>query len=151
MVPEDSVLVDFGCGKGRVLLIAAECGFRKARGVEFAHELCEIADKNCAIYKRKRAPNTEFQVIESDAAKYVLNDDENVFFMFNPFDDVVLNDVLNNIAASLKIQPRKILILYFNPLHGNLIEQHGVFAKSEEFVIGGYPFPVYSNSESLDL
>ena len=29
MIPADSILVDFGCGKGRVLLIASEFGFQE--------------------------------------------------------------------------------------------------------------------------
>src|SRR6185436_96197 len=43
LFPQDRVLVDIGCGKGRVLLAASEFGFREARGVEFARELCQAA------------------------------------------------------------------------------------------------------------
>ncbi len=50
MMPANSVLVDLGCGKGRVLLLASHWGFREVRGVEFAQELCEIAKKNIATY-----------------------------------------------------------------------------------------------------
>ena len=39
MIPVDSIFVDFGCGKGRALLIASEYNFKSVRGVEFAHEL----------------------------------------------------------------------------------------------------------------
>jgi len=149
MLPADGVLVDIGCGKGRVLLLASEFGFRKAVGVEFAHELCEIAEKNCAIYKRKTATSTEFQVIEADAAKYVVNDDENVFFLCNPFDEIVMGKVLNNISASLRIQPRKTLILYCNPTCGDFMEQQDGFVKSREFMFWGLECVIYSNSESL--
>lgn len=147
MIPADSLFVDFGCGKGRVLLIAAQFGFREVRGVEFAHELCEIAKNNCAVYKAKTAVRTEFQIIESDVVDYVINTDENVFFMFNPFDEMVLRKVLNNIATSLKVQPRRTLIIYYNPKYGNFIEQHDNFIKSEDFVFWGYNFTVYSNSD----
>ena len=51
--PGESVFVDLGCGKGRVLLMAVECGFKRVVGVEFAHELCEIAKRNVSIYRKK--------------------------------------------------------------------------------------------------
>lgn len=149
MIPANGVLVDIGCGKGRVLLIASQFGFRKARGVEYAHELCEIAKNNCAVFKRKTGSETEFQIIEADAANYVIKNDENVFFMFNPFDKVVMNEVLNNISASLKIQPRRILIIYCTPTCGSFIEQQGSFVKSGEFIFAGLEFAIYSDSESF--
>jgi len=149
MLPADGLFVDFGCGKGRVLLIASQFGFKEVRGVEFAHELCEIAKTNCDVYKAKTAVRTEFQVIESDAAEYVIDTDENVFFMFNPFDQVVLQSVVNNISASLKIKPRKVLIIYYNPKHGDFITEHADFIKSNDFVLWGYHFAVYSNGNHL--
>lgn len=45
----NGAFVDIGCGKGRVLLLAAEFGFRRVTGVEFAKELCEIARDNIAV------------------------------------------------------------------------------------------------------
>jgi len=147
MIPDHGTFVDIGCGKGRILLIASEFGFATVRGIEFAHELCEIARNNCAVYRGKTGVVTEFQIIESDVVDYTVNDDENVFFMFNPFDDVVMNKVLNNIATSLEIQPRKIWIIYHNPECGNTIEKHDSFVKSREFVFWDYSFAVYSNND----
>lgn len=145
MIPAGSVFVDFGCGKGRVLLIAAEFGFRKVRGVEFAHELCKIAKNNCAVYKRKTGTKTEFQIIDSDVVDYIINNDENVFFMYNPFKEAVLREVLNNITSSLNIQPRRILIIYLNPQPDNVIAQQDNFVKSGEFFFWGHNFAIYSN------
>lgn len=146
MIPADSVFVDLGCGKGRTLLIASQFGLKKAVGVEFAHELCETAKKNCSIYKAKTAIGTKFQIIELDVAEYTVKTNENVFFMFNPFDDVILKKVLNNITSSLKQLNRKALIIYCNPKYGNIIEQHGNFVKSEDFFISGINFSIYSNN-----
>ena len=39
-------IVDFGCGKGRVLVVAAYYGFNKITGIDFAKELCDEARKN---------------------------------------------------------------------------------------------------------
>jgi predicted RNA methylase len=144
-LPANSVFVDLGCGKGRTLLIASQFGLKKAVGVEFAHELCETAKKNCAVYKAKTAILTEFQIIEADVVNYHIKTNENIFFMFNPFDDVILGKVLDNISSSLKTAYRKTLIIYCNPKYGNLIEKCDNFFKSAEFVFMGYTFAVYSS------
>lgn len=44
--PKDFTFIDFGSGKGRVLLIAAGLPFRAVVGVEFSAELHEIAVQN---------------------------------------------------------------------------------------------------------
>lgn len=144
-IPPHSVLVDFGCGKGRVLLVASRFGYKEVRGVEFAHELCEIARRNSALHKAKTRVVSGCQIIESDAANYAIKADENVFFMFNPFDETILDKVLCNIAASLLMYPRKILIIYHNPKGAQIIEQRGDFALVQKSTFWGYSFRVYAN------
>ena len=50
-LPPGSGFVDFGCGKGRVLLLAAGFGFARITGVEFAKELCDIAKERGPLPK----------------------------------------------------------------------------------------------------
>jgi 16S rRNA G966 N2-methylase RsmD len=147
MIPADSVFVDFGCGKGRVLLLASEFGFKEVRGVEFAHELCEIAKKNGAVYKARRGFSNECRIIECDATNYTINTDENVFFMFDPFDETILIKVLSNIAASLQRQRRKILIIYHRPKYDHIIEQGDDFTRLREFRFYSLQFVIYSNRD----
>jgi 16S rRNA G966 N2-methylase RsmD len=144
MLAPDSVLVDFGSGKGRVLLIAMESGFKEVHGIEFAHELCVIAKKNLAIYKDKNRLSAVYKVVETDATKYVITPDENVFFMFNPFNEIVLNKVLDNILISEQVSPRKILIIYGNPKYGNVIEQRNEFKKLKTETFLHHTFSFYT-------
>jgi hypothetical protein len=44
--PEDFTVIDFGSGKGRALIVASECPFRRIIGVEFALELHRDAQQN---------------------------------------------------------------------------------------------------------
>jgi len=142
----DSVFLDLGCGKGKPLLVASEFGFKELRGVEFAKELCEIAKTNIAIYKTKTGVSAQFQIIESDVIDYVIKTDENVFFMGNPFDEIILNKVLHNIKSSLLIYPRKILIIYYYPIHRHVIESSNMFVKLQDLSFEEDNFVVYSNS-----
>ena len=147
IIPAECVFVDFGCGKGRPLLVASEFGFKEVRGVDFAHELCEIAKKNCAVYKTKMGFSTEFQIIECDVSNYSVNADENVFFMYNPFDETMVYRVLYNITSSLQTKQRKILIIYNNPRHTHIFEQWDNFIKLYEYNLWGQRFIVYSNQD----
>jgi len=147
LVPSNSVLVDLGCGKGRVLLVASEFGFKEVRGVEFAHELCEIAKKNCAVFKARKHFKPDWRIIEADVTQYTIEPDETVFFMFNPFDEIILQKVLDNIATSLQMRPRKILIIYYNPRAAETIERRADFTRLQEYNFWGYNFKVYSNRE----
>lgn len=146
LITPESVLVDFGSGKGRVLLVALECGFTKVRGVEFAHDLCAIAQNNYAAYQSKTGACADYRIIESDVTDYPIGTDEDVFFFFNPFDARILTRVLVNITASLQAKWRPIVIVYFNPRHGDIIDQmNDCFLKVKEHHAWGYPFVVYAN------
>ena len=77
--PRESVFVDFGCGKGRTLVVAAELGFAGVRGVEFAAELCESAEKNYRLYQKKSGNRVDFRIVMEDVSDYAVKEDENVF------------------------------------------------------------------------
>lgn len=145
MIPPDSVLVDLGCGKGRVLLVASELGFKKVRGVEFAHELIEIARKNCSAQRAATKLDTEYEIVESDVVQYAIREDENIFFMANPFDEMVMRQVLRNITASVQASHRQVFIIYNNPVCSRTIEQDRDYAKLQEYRYCGHRFAVYSN------
>jgi SAM-dependent methyltransferase len=146
-VPSDSVLVDFGCGKGRVLLVASEFGFKGARGIEFASELCKVARQNVAAFRRQTSIGTELSVIEADASNYRISEDEYVFFMFNPFDETVLSPVMDHIEASLQRYPRRVFIIYQNPKWKNVIETRESFFLMQKLDLWGNHFNIYQSRD----
>lgn len=137
----NSGLLDFGCGKGRVLVVAAHYGFKSITGIDFSRILCIETEANiekaAAIF-----PSVDFNVICADASSYKIESYQNCFFFFNPFDEVVLLKVVKNILSSLKDFPRKIFIIYINPIHKDIFlsagfEEEYFFKKMEylEFCI----------------
>lgn len=142
-LPPESVLVDFGCGKGRVLLLAALRGIKKAVGIEFSPELCEIARNNVRIVEQATSSRLNISVIEGDVTHYEIEDDQNVFFLFNPFDDVVLEAVVKNIQQSLRRRPREIVIVYYNPVHSHILDNS--FLPKNGYLIGGEEYMLYVN------
>lgn len=124
-------LVDFGSGKGRILVVAAYYGFKNITGIDFVESLCKEAERN--IEKKKALfPATNFKIICGDAANYTIENDANVFFFFNPFDEVIMLPVVKNILLSFRNNPRKIYVVYLNPLYKEIFLSAGF--KEEYFV-----------------
>ena len=117
-------IVDLGCGKGRVLITAPYYGFTHVTGVEIAKELCEEATKNILRTARK-FPGLSWHIKNLNVNDYDIRPQDAVFFMFNPFDEVVLINFLKRVERSCVQVPRTIYILYANPLHQQVLLDNG--------------------------
>jgi SAM-dependent methyltransferase len=109
-VKPDDVFVDFGSGKGRIVILAAALPFRRVIGVEFSAQLHEIAAANVAA-----AGHENVELVLADATQWQVPPDASVLFFYNPFDGVILSKVVANIQQSLARAPRKITIVYVRP------------------------------------
>jgi 16S rRNA G966 N2-methylase RsmD len=139
---KDDVLVDFGSGKGRVLLISATYPFKKVVGVEFSEELCSIAEKNVEIFKSKeKLCPIEIHCI--DAGKYEIKKEETILFFFNPFEKVIMQKVIENIERSYFEHPRKIKIVYFNLKSQDLRDFSKEFKLVLDTNLNGIDFQMY--------
>ena len=116
--------VDFGCGKGKTLLLAAELGFREIIGVEISRELIAIANDNVKVYLNRTGRDTRCQLVCTDARDYrMLPCGPAVFYFHNPFGEEVIREVLKNIERSLAAAPREAYIVYLNPQHRGPLDE----------------------------
>lgn len=133
--PQDYSFVDFGCGKGRLLPLAAEIGFRRVVGVEFAVELAEAAQARLAAYRQQAgdAPGDapEIACHTMDAAEFAIPEGPCVVFMFNPFAEPVLGKVIGNLERAHREAPRRIYAIYYNPAHVELFEGSKLFRRRD--------------------
>ncbi len=137
----NQVFVDFGCGMGRALLFASTLPFARVIGVELSHSLCEIASRNLQRYyflQNKSRP--QWTIVNADAALFRIPDDATIFYMFNPFDAVVVGKVLNNILASVRAAPRRVYLIYANPIHERLVREKGL----EKMALPSTDYVIYS-------
>lgn len=111
--PHD-VFLDFGSGKGAIVLQAAQYPFRKVIGVELTPQLHAIARENLA-----RALPTlrckDVELVNSDALNYRVPDDVTVVYFYNPFFGGVFAKVVDELKASLARRPRTLRIIYLYP------------------------------------
>ena len=110
----NSELLDYGCGKGRALFVAEQCGFKHLIGIDIAKELIDEAGNNEAHYTKKQADSV-FQWIQQDATLFSIPEQAQVFYFFNPFGKNIMEAVLKNILNSYEKHPRDIYIIYLNP------------------------------------
>jgi SAM-dependent methyltransferase len=143
--PKNGVFVDLGSGKGRVLLLAAQCGFLRIVGVEFSPELCEIARQNIKLFKRKTGNEAQIEVIQADVASVAIEPEVNVLFMYNPFDKIKMRQFLSAVRHSLTQFPRKIWLIYNNPIQAESVQKSELFCSIQEFRINENTFEVYHN------
>jgi len=111
-----SHFLDIGCGKGRVMCVAAYEGFIKVTGIDFSKAFCNAAEANLNITKQK-IPGLQYKVINNDAFYFDIPNDVDCIFMFNPFDEVIMDGVAENILESFEMAPRTITLIYANPLY----------------------------------
>lgn len=112
--PGRSVFLDYGCGRGRAMTVAATLPFRRVVGVELVPELLAEARDNFARASR-RLVCREPEFVCSNAADYPLPADVDHVYFFNPFRGPVLAAVVESIRASWLAAPRPLTIVYLNP------------------------------------
>jgi SAM-dependent methyltransferase len=116
--------LDIGSGKGRALCVAAHHGFTKVTGIDFSKELCKKATGNLESTKKK-FPFLSYKLINNDAFYYEIPADVDCIFLFNPFDEMIMSGVIENIDISIEKFPRDIFVIYLNPLHKKLFTDNG--------------------------
>ena len=115
--------IDYGCGKGRALFVAEQCGFTNLIGVDIAKELIDDANANKLVYQKKNK-ESKISFLFSDATAYSIPITACVFYFFNPFGEDILQMVIQNIKESLRQHPRKIYCVYLNPKYQTVFEKN---------------------------
>lgn len=80
--------------------------------VEFSADLHAQAQaqKNIACYGKRRADSVVS--VHADATEFALPQGDLVLYFFNPFNAPVLGKVLDNLLASLRDTPRRVIVIY---------------------------------------
>lgn len=114
--------LDFGAGKGRVLLIAAELPFSAVIGIEFSPRLCAVATSNIGRLApgKRRAARVECHY--DDVSRYPLPEVPLVCYFYNPFDAAIMRAVVDRLTASLKHSQRDVYVIYVHPEHRVLFD-----------------------------
>jgi SAM-dependent methyltransferase len=119
------LFIDFGCGKGKALLLAAELPFKQIIGVELSPTLIRVAEENWKRYRGQSRKCNSIQLICKDAGEFPVPHEPAIYYLFNPFFGEVVCKVLENIRRSLAAAPREIYVVYLTPEHRSLLDESG--------------------------
>lgn len=139
-ITSNDAIVDFGCGKGGILISLSKYPFLKITGVEIDPALVKIAENNI---RKLKIDNVD--IVCSDAAEFKNLAAYNYFYFFDPFPCSVMQDVVANVERSLHERPRAATIIYLNPLCHELIESNSIFSKTKELPHFEHKCFIYQN------
>lgn len=142
-VNESDVFVDYGCGLGRIVSVAAQYPFKKIIGVDLVQEFVVIAQENVdRASKVSRCQDIELLV--ANALHYELPGDANVIHFYNPFRGETLEQVVAGLKRSLLSSPRTVTLLFANPDDFERVTSNETWIQS---VGKDIPFPLRSNAD----
>ena len=130
--------LDLGSGKGRTLLLAANYPFRRIAGVELLPALHRIAEENIRNYDSPTRRCSAIEAICSDARAFDFPTEPLLVYLFNPFPESILAEVIIRLEKSVAKHPRPVFIVYHNPLLLNVITRGRVFrtvAATHQYVV----------------
>ncbi|MDX2172741.1 MAG: class I SAM-dependent methyltransferase [Bacteroidota bacterium] len=110
---------DIGCGKGRAAFVAESCGYKKLMGIDLDEELILNANENLKIYKKREESKIDFY--KSNALTFDYKNEPTVYFMFNPFNNDILKEVLDRI---LNATTSETYFIYMNPKHAGVFDDY---------------------------
>lgn len=110
-INKKNILVDYGCGKGRVDFFISYQTRCKSIGVEYDERIYTDAMENmeCAISKNR----VYFNMGNAEEFEVALAVDRCYFF--NPFSVEILRKVISRIVESYYNNPREILLFFYYP------------------------------------
>lgn len=120
------VFVDFGSGKGRVLWQAAHYPFARVVGIEISPQLNEVAARNIEP-NLHRLTCRDIELITADATEAEIPDDMTFAYLYSPFEGETFRCVLRRIIESLDRAPRRLTVIYANPVMDAEVRSSGRF------------------------
>lgn len=115
---EETYFVDYGCGKGKVILWSQKNDILKLGdrylGIDFDHSLIEIARNNA----KKMALNPD-NFVHANVLDFGGYPPKEISFLYNPFDQTVLVKLLETLAQ------RSEYVIYVNPIHRKIFLDAG--------------------------
>ena len=108
LLKKSDVLVDYGCGKGRVEFFLNNQIGCKTIGIDHSERLLKMASENLENY----GDNGNISFVHSKAEEYVPYE-ANCFYLYNPFSSKIFRQVLRRIIESKENNPREVLVFFY--------------------------------------
>ena len=111
LIGKDDVVLDYGCGKGRVGCFLSYRTRARTIGIEYDERIYESALENRRTTMSRIKP--DFQLIRAE--EYEVPAEVNRCYFFNPFSVEILHKVMARILESWYDDPREIFLFFYYP------------------------------------
>jgi len=139
--------IDYGSGKGRVLLLAAQLPFRRIVGVEYSPTLHRIAEHNLHRVRFADRRSGRVESVCMDAVRLSIPEEPVVLYFFAPFGRRIMERVRDNVVRSYEGHPRSIVVIYHNPVHSDIWNAVGFLRRHAWSNVQGDRYVVYKSPE----
>jgi SAM-dependent methyltransferase len=111
LIRQGDVLLDYGCGKGRVDFFLAYKTNADTIGIEYDSRIFQMALEN----RQASAVEPKPEFILTRAENYAVPKQVNRCYFFNPFTEEILQKVMARILESYYENPREIFLFFYYP------------------------------------
>jgi len=105
--------------------MAADYPFREIVGVEYSPALHATAERNIANYRNDTIKCSKIKSVLADATRFTIPSGPVVLYFANPFDETVLEPVVQNVLKSLRDEPRELFVVYYVACHAAVFRRLG--------------------------
>ena len=109
LIGKGDVVLDYGCGKGRVGFFLSDQTKARTIGIEYDDRIYRSALENQKSAKAK----ADFMLTRAEA--YEVPSEVNRCYFFNPFSVEILHKVLARIIESWYEEPREVFLFFYYP------------------------------------
>ena len=111
LIRKDDVVLDYGCGKGRVDFFLAHQLGAKTIGIEYDERIYRSALENQTTIASK----AKVDFVLTRAETYEVPQEVKHCYFFNPFSVEILHKVMNKITDSYYESPREMFLFFYYP------------------------------------
>ena len=111
LIGKKDVVVDYGCGKGRVDFFLSYQTRAKTIGIEYDERIYQSAAEN----KNTAVSANRVTFLLQKAEEYEVPEEVNRCYFFNPFSVELLRKVMSRIITSYYENPREMLLFFYYP------------------------------------
>lgn len=110
-IGKKNVLIDYGCGKGRVDFFLSYQTRCRTIGIEYDDRIYATAEEN----KKSAVSSGRTGFYLENAEEYQVPDTADRFYFFNPFSVTILRKVIGRIRDSYYENPREMMLFFYYP------------------------------------
>ena len=111
LIWKKDVVLDYGCGKGRVDFFLSYQTRAKTIGIEYDERIYQATIEN----QKKAISGTRTEFVLTRAEEYEVPAEVNVCYFFNPFSIELLRKVMARIVESYYTNPREMTLFFYYP------------------------------------